>query len=144
MGDNNVKMGFEGQIFFGDAGATASTLLENVMDISYNLDTEDGDTTVRGDSSSIPIATSDVTELKVQIEWTMIDDVTDTAYSSLMDAAFAGEGVAIRTKSHSGGKGFDGDCTVKAQDGMPLNGAATTQFTATPSRSYGRDPILRT
>jgi len=139
----NTKMGFEGLIYYGATGSTASTLLENTTDLAYNLDTETGDTTVRGDSTDIPIATEDVTELKVSIEWTMIDDITDTAYEALMAAAFAGDGVAIRTKAHSTGKGYDGDCTLKAQEGMPLNGSATTQFTATPSRSYGRAPQLR-
>lgn len=139
----NDKMGYEGRIYYGVAGSTASTLLENTTDLAYNLDTETGDTTVRGDGTSVPVETMDPTKLKVSIEWTMIDDTTDTAYEALMAAAFAGDGVAIRTKAHATGKGFDGDCILKAQEGMPLAGSATTQFTATPSRSYGRTPQLR-
>jgi len=137
-----TKMGFEGRIYVGGTGSTAATLLENVKDIAYNLDIEKGDTTVRGDSTTVPIKTEDPTLRTVSIEWTMINDTTDANYEALRVAAAAGSAKAIRTKDHATGKGFDGDCSLSMQNGMPLAGEQTTQFTATPSRGYGRPPQL--
>jgi hypothetical protein len=139
---NNVKMGFEGQIYTGTAGSTGGMLLTNTGDINYNLDAEKGDTTVRGDGSSVPIKTDSITALGVQIEWDMIHDVTDSALSTLLTAAFAGTAVAIRTKDYAAGKGFDGDCSLTVQDGLPLKGQTTKKFTATPTREAGRMPNL--
>ena len=46
------KMGFEGKIYYGTAGSTASNELTNSRDITYGFDTGDGETTVRGDGSA--------------------------------------------------------------------------------------------
>lgn len=135
-----VKMGFEGLIYYGAAGSTASTLITNSRDINYNMDHERGDSTVRGDGSAPPVQTQEVTAIICGIEFTMIDDTTDTTLEALKVAAAAGTGVAIRTKDHAAGKGYDGDCTISVQKGMPLQGEQTVQFTATPSRGYGRAP----
>lgn len=134
------KMGFEGLIYKGTAGSTAASLLENTKDISVTKEHTRGNTTVRGDSTEAPMQTEDVTVRVASIQWTMIHDTSDTLYEDLCEAADSGEAVAIRTKKHSSGKGFDGDCTITAQDGMPLEGEQTTQFTATPTRAAGRAP----
>ena len=139
----NQKMGFEGLIYHGTTGSTATTLLENTKDITYTLDTEEGDTTVRGDSTTAPIKTAAVTAKVVSIEWTMINDTTDTALTALKTAAYAGTDVAIRTKDHSSGKGFDGDCNLKFTEGMPLAGEQTYTITASPNRNT-RTPVVYT
>ena len=136
----NVKMGFEGMLYYGAAGSTGSTLVENVKDITLNLDVERGDTTVRGDSSAPPIKTEDVTSRMAGIEWGMINDATDTALTALMTAAAAGTGIALRLKDHSSGKGPDADFTLSVSHSKPLNGEQLITFTASPSRSYGRAP----
>src|SRR5690349_17093288 len=116
----NTKMGFEGKIYYGTAGVTGATLLENVKDASYNFEPEKGNTTVRGDGSAPPVDTEDVTIRKFTIEWTMINDTTDTALEALRVAAYSGAGVAIRMKDNAAGKGYDGDATLAVQHGEPL------------------------
>jgi len=138
----NVKMGFEGLVYRGTAGSTATTLLENIKDVSYNLDIEKGNTTVRGDSTTIPIETEDVSVRKVSIEFNMINDTTDTDLETIRAAAFAGTIIALRLKDHSSGKGFDGDVTLSVGNSLPLAGEQDISFTATPSRSSGRSPSL--
>jgi hypothetical protein len=138
---SNIKMGFEGQVYFSATpGATATTLLENVKDANYNFDVEKGDTTVRGDGTVPPPKTEDVTIRNGTIDFTMIKDTTDTALEALLTAVYAGAGVAIRMKDFAAGKGYDGDCTGTVSRGKPLNGEQTLQFNFTPSRSYGRAP----
>lgn len=136
----NVKMGFEGLLYYGAAGSTASTLLENTKDITINMEVERGDTTVRGTSTSPPIKTEDVTQRMVGIEFVMINDITDTSFAALMTAAAAGTGVALRGKDHTSGKGPDADFTLSVSAPWPLNGEQAITFTASPSRSYGRAP----
>jgi len=136
-----TKMGFEGLIYYGAAGSTASTALTNTRDVSITLDSEDGDTTVRGDGSSPPIETTRVTKLKWSCEFTMLMKTADAELEALQVAAAAGNPVALRMKDHSSGKGFDGDVTLTCRDGKPLNGEQTKQFTAKPN-GESRTPQL--
>ena len=136
----NVKMGFEGLLYYGAAGSTAATLLENTRDITVTYDVERGDTTVRGDSSVPPIKTADVTARMVNIEFVMINDITDTAFAALKTACAAGTGVALRGKDYASGSGPDADYTLGMSAPWPLAGEQVVTFTAEPSRSYGRAP----
>jgi hypothetical protein len=135
------KMGFEGKLYYGSAGSTATNELTNTRDINYNLDTEKGDTTTRGAGTSPPKKTERVTALGITIEFTMLNKTDDTYLEALKVAAYAGTPVALRTKDYSSGKGFDGDCILDVQHGKPLNGEQTLQFTATPNDD-SRDPSL--
>ena len=136
----NVKMGFEGLIYEGVAGSTATTLLENTKDITYNLDVEKGDTTVRGDSTSVPLKTEQASSLVVSIDFTMIHDITDTAFAALLTAAYSGGPIAIRTKDYTSGSGFDGDCVLTVGNAMPISGEQAVTFNAVPTRESGRAP----
>jgi hypothetical protein len=138
----NQKMGFEGQLFYGAPGSTASTLIENCQDITVTRDVERGNTTVRGDSSVAPIETEHVTLRKLQIEFVMLNDSTDTTLESLRVAVATGAGVALRGKDYSSGAGPDADFTLSQSDPWPLNGAQVITFTATPTRAYGRTPEI--
>lgn len=135
-----VKMGWQGLLYYGAAGSTAATLLENVRDVKIDLGTETGDTTVRGDSSVPPIETGDVVKRMCGIEWNMINDDTDSALAAMLTAAAAGTGVALRGKDYSSGKGPDADFTLSVTRGEPIGGEQTYDFVAKPSRSYGRTP----
>lgn len=136
----NVKMGFEGLVYYGTAGSTGATLLQNVKDISFDMGVERGDTTVRGDSTAPPIKTEDVVTRLSAIEFTMINDSTDTGFAALMTAANTGAGIALRLKDYSSGKGPDADFTLSVSHTMPLGGEQAVTFSAVPSRSYGRAP----
>lgn len=135
-----MKMGYEGMLYYGTAGSTATTLLTNCQDIKFDLDVERGKTTVRGTSTTPPVKTASVTALVVGIEWTMINDISDTAFAALKTAVGTGAGVALRAKDYSGGKGPDADFTLKMSNPFPLEGEQAVTFTAEPSRDYGRAP----
>jgi hypothetical protein len=135
------KMGFEGIILSGPAGATATSQLANARDINYDFTTTKGSTTARGDSSAPPIGTARVTGRGVSIGWTMLNRTTDTALAALLAASFAGTPMAIRLKDHASGKGYDGDCILEHRIGKPLEGEQTIEFTAEPNDDL-RDPQL--
>lgn len=137
------KMGFEGLLYYGAAGSTATTQVTNCQDITISYDIEEGATTVRGSGSSVPINTSRVTALTLSMEWTMLVKSDDSTLEALRVAAAAGTPVAIRGKDYSSGKGPDLDVILTMQHGMPLKGEQTVRFTAKPNDD-SRTPNLYT
>ena len=138
----HFKMGFEGLVYYGAAGSTAATQLQNTGDINYVLSHERGDSTVRGDSSAPPIKTESVTARVAAVEFQMKNYASDTSLEAIRVASAAGTAVAIRTKDHSAGKGFDGDCHVEVSHPYPLAGEQVVTITCTPTRDGGRMPSL--
>lgn len=135
------KMGFEGLLYYGVAGATGATLITNSRDITESFDTGEGSTTERGAGTDPPIECGRVTSRKYSIDWQMQYKSDDTTLLALMAAAAAGTPVALRSKSFATGKGYDGDVNVKWKHGKPLNGEQTLDFTATPNNDT-RSPLL--
>ncbi|HJS06713.1 MAG TPA: hypothetical protein VJ809_03610, partial [Pirellulales bacterium] len=118
-------MGFEGKILQGAAGSEATGEIENSRDITYGLDHEKGETTVRGDGSVPPMKTERVAARVASIEFEMTVVEGDSNLTDLLTAAAIGGPIAIRTKHKDSGKGFDGDCTVTWSHGKPLKGEQT-------------------
>ena len=136
------KSGYQGLIYYGTAGSQAATLLTNVEDLQYDTEPEKVETTTRGDSTTVPIKVEDVVALGVSITWSMFLKTTDTSLTALVAAARTGAAVALRTKSYSSGLGFDGDCTLAVSHEKTLKGQSKFNFTATPTDSEGRTPLL--
>lgn len=136
----STKMGFEGKLYYGVAGAEASVLIENCRDVNYNTEPDRGDTTTRGLGLAPPVKTSKVVAIGLSIEWTMIQKDNDATLEALRVAAAAGTPVALRTKDYVAAKGFDGDVTLSARKGEPIGGEQTVQFTAEPTDEAGRAP----
>ena len=140
------RMGYERQLFYGDAGATATTQLTNVVDINHDIALEFGDTTVRGTSDSLPIGTQKPTKRTPSISWQMRDQPNDTHLAILRAAGKAGTAVALVIKEfNAAGVAttiFDGDCNVTVSEGQPLSGESTFDFEATATRDHGRLPVF--
>lgn len=136
------KSGYQGQIYYGTAGSQAGTLLTNVEDLQYDTEPEKVETQGRGDGNSVPIKCEDVVSIGATITWAMFLKTTDTALTALVAAARTGAAVALRTKSYSSGLGFDGDCTLSVSHEKTLKGQSKFNFTATPTDSEGRTPLL--
>lgn len=137
-----TKMSFEGLIYQGAAGSEATTQITNHRDVNYNFDGDDGDTTVQGDGSSIPIETMRATSRRVEITFNMVNNNSDTSLAALLAAAYARTPIALRLKDHSSGSGFDGDVVLKVTNGRPFKGEQTYDFTAVPTDASGRAPQL--
>ncbi len=140
----SIKMGFEGEIYYGVAGNTAATKITNSRDVGFNLDPEKAPTTTRGDGTSPPVNTEQVVALSTSMEWNMLNKTDDTTLAALRAAAAAGTAVAFRMKDYSAGKGFNGDVTLSMKHGKPLKGEQSFDFTATPTEESGRTPVLYT
>lgn len=135
------KMGYESLLYYGAAGATAATAITNCRDVSYNITPQTAPTTTKGAGSSPPIETVRVVGRQAQLTWTMLDKSDDSTLTALRAAAAAGTTVALRYIPHSGGTGFDGDVVLQCENGAPLAGEQTFNFTATPNDD-DRTPAL--
>ena len=70
----------------------------------------------------------------------MLNKPADTTLVALLAAASTGAPVAIRTKSYTSGKGFDGDMTLSFKEGAPLKGEGSFDFTCEATEESGRAP----
>jgi hypothetical protein len=138
------KNGWEGVLYYGTAGSQGATQITNATDVDYEVGKDYGDTTVRGDGTTIPVADARPTKLSPKITWKMVLSTTDTALTALLANATTTTPtpLAIYAKSYSSGKGFDGDCYLTVKNGQPLNGEQTYEFEATPTTDGGRAPSL--
>lgn len=127
------RMGFEGKIFYGPKGTTATNEITNSQDINYDFATDRGSTLERGDGSAPPIECESVTVRKMTLNWKMLNKDGDTNLTALLAAAYGGTPVAIRTKDKSTGKGYDGDCNLEVKHGKPIKGEQVFDFSATPN-----------
>lgn len=125
------KMGFEGKLYYGVAGATASTEITNSRDITISYGHETGETTVRGDGSSVPIETGRPVKRQIGIQWTMLLKTDDTTLSALRAAVAAGTPVALRGKDYTSGQGPDADFYITCEHGKPIGGEQTLNFSTT-------------
>lgn len=128
-----MKMGFEGLAYYGTKGSTASTLISNRVDLSFDVDPQMAPTTVAGAGTAPPVETEGVATIKWSATLKMKNVASDAALIALRTAAASGGQVALRLKDYSAGKGYDGDVNVKETFGGNLNGEQTFDFTLTPN-----------
>jgi hypothetical protein len=133
-------MGFEGQIFRGTAGTTASTQMTSATDVSIDITRETAKTTKRGNGTSVPMTTERVVAITHQITFSLLNVHGESHLAALIAAASAGTPISLRLKDYAAGKGFDGDVTLDCKDSMNLAGEQTKEFTASPTDEKGRLP----
>lgn len=136
------SMGYEGLLYYGAKGSQASTLIDQRVNVEYEMTPEIGNTTHAGDGTTVPIATGEATVLTPSITFNMIVDANSTAIVALLAAAATGGAIALRFIRSSGKLGFDCDCILSATQGAPLNGEQTIDFTVEAVSDSDRDPIL--
>ncbi len=127
---DTVKMGYQAQILYGAAGSIASGQLGNARDIKYDYGADTDDCTVRG-TALLPVKEGRPTALGLKdLSWNMVYKSDDANLTALRAAAGnrTPTPVALRTVTHSGGAGFDGDAFIECSQGMPLNGVQTFDF----------------
>lgn len=129
------RQGFEGEAFIGTAGTTAATRLVNSRDLTYGIETEKGETTVRGNSNVPPIHSEAVTKRTLTGTIQMVLDDSDTALETMRTAVALGTPIALRLKDYSTGKGFDGDVNLSVSSPMPLAGEQVLEFSWTVNNS---------
>lgn len=124
--------GFEGKLYYGTAGGTADTELDNCKDVSVNSEYNESDVSTRADNGDEAIA---LTSRKHSIEFTMLKDTTDANYIAISDAHFNRTTLAIKALDYAAGPGWQTDMVVSSfKDDQPLSEAQTVSVTMKRAR----------
>lgn len=130
------RMGYEGKLYYGTAGSTASTELTIVRDLSYKFEPDKADVSDRGSITNL----MDVAGISFSIEFE-INNQDSNAFVALARAAAAtGGAMAFRTRDKTSGWGVDGDFIVSEDESQALRDAQRLKFTLDPTDKEGRIP----
>ncbi len=142
MAAATIVRGFQGGVFIGTKGSTATSQLVERTDITYNISNERAESTAAGDGSSVPLKTEEVVCASVEISWSMIYKTEDTSIATMIAAAISGDLIAVKIRRHaSDADVFDGDCSIDIGSSMPLKENAKIEIKASPSRLL-RAPVF--
>ncbi|HOA75209.1 MAG TPA: phage tail tube protein [Phycisphaerae bacterium] len=128
-----IKLGMEARLYYGTAGATATTELINVKDVTLNLETGEADVTTRGNQGW----RATVATLKNgTVEFEMIWDTGDAGFAAIKDAYFNNTAIALAILDGANGEGLDADFSItNFSRNEPLEEAITVSVTAKPTYS---------
>ena len=128
-----IRLGMQGKLYYGPAGATATTELSNVKDVTLNLETGEADVTTRGNQGW----RATVATLKNgSVEFEMVWDTTDAGFTALQQAYFNNTAVALAILDRENGEGLDADFSItNFSRKEPLEEAMTVNVTAKPTYS---------
>jgi hypothetical protein len=127
----SIRLGMQAKLYHGTAGATATTELTNVKDVTLNLETGESDVTTRASNGwRATIAT-----LKNgSVEFTLIWDPDDAGFTAIKDAYFGNSAIAMAVLDGEGGSGLDADFAVtNFTRNEPLEEAITVNVTVKPT-----------
>ncbi|MCC6579871.1 MAG: hypothetical protein IT440_05470 [Phycisphaeraceae bacterium] len=123
----------ECRLYFGAAGATATSELKNVKDVTLNLETGEADVTTRGNQGW----RATVATLKSgSVEFEMVWDTAEPGFSAVKSAYFSNTPIALAILDGENGEGLDADFTVtNFSRSEPLEEAVTVSVTVKPTYS---------
>ena len=124
------KLGLEAKLFHGAAGATASTEMKNVKDLTLDLSSGEADITTRATNGWRATA---ATLKEASLEWQMLWDPADTGFTAIKTAYFGNAPLALFV-SDGDGCGLDADFAITGfSREEPLEEAQTVKVTAKPT-----------
>ena len=127
----SIRLGMQAKLYYGAAGATATTELTNVKDVTLTLETGESDVTTRASNGwRATIAT-----LKNgSVEFTLIWDTEDAGFTAIKNAYFNNTAIALAVLDGEGGSGLDADFSVtNFTRNEPLEEAITVNVTVKPT-----------
>ncbi|HON68985.1 MAG TPA: phage tail tube protein [Phycisphaerae bacterium] len=136
-----IKLGMEAKLYYGPAGSTANTELNNVKDVTLNLETGEADVTTRGNQGW----RATVATLKSgTVEFEMIWDTGNAGFTAIKNAYFNNTSIALAILDGPNGEGLDADFSItNFSRNEPLEEAITVSVTAKPTYST-RAPAWKT
>jgi hypothetical protein len=123
------RVGFEGKLYWGAAGSTATTELGISRDVAYKFDPSLADVSDR--ASIIEYSRTAMVKFSLEIECN--NDDSNAFVAAVRVAAAAGGTMAFRTRDKTSGWGCDGDFTIALDESQALKDAQRLKITATPN-----------
>lgn len=125
------KLGIECKLYYGAAGATATTELTNTKDVTLNLEKGEADNTRRssGGWESIKAVLK-----SASLEFDMVWDPGDGGFAAIKDAYFNNTPIALTALDAEGGEGLDADWEIlKFSRSEPLKDIVSVSVSAKPN-----------
>jgi hypothetical protein len=123
------RIGFEGDLFGGTAGSTATTAIDIVRDVNYKIESTEGDVSDRSDITDYARTTG----VKVSLEFELNNEEGNAVISALRTAATTGATYALKTADKTSGWGIDADFNISLDESQPLRDAQRIKVTASPN-----------
>lgn len=135
-----IVLGIDTVLYRGQAGATADTEVENVKDVTVNLESGEADVTTRKTKGW----RASVATLKdASVEFQILYDTEDEDFQAFQEAYFQNTPIALFI-SDGAGSGLDADFSITAfSQEQPLEDAVKVNVTAKPTAST-RAPVWKT
>jgi len=104
-----IALALDAKLYYGTAGSTASTVIDNVENVTLNMTKQEANTSTRGsDGWETFIAT-----LKSgNVDFTMVWDDADGAFTAIKTAFLNNNEMAFVIYDKEGGQGLDADFTI--------------------------------
>ena len=104
-----IRLGLDAKLYYGVAGSTASTVIDNVKDLTLGLTTDEADVTTRGASGwKLTVSTLKSGDVGFSMVW----DTDDAAFNAIKDAFFDNTAIAMLVLDGTSGSGLDADFSV--------------------------------
>lgn len=128
-----IKLGMDAKLYYGTAGTTASSLIDNVKDLTLNLSTQETDVTTRGNGGWVA---TKATLKEGSVDFSMVWDTSDAAFTAIQTAFFANTALAFLVLDEEDGQGLDADFSVtNFTRNENLTDAITVDVTIKPTYS---------
>jgi len=129
------KLGLDAKIYYGTSGASASTVMSNVTNVTLNLTKGEADVTTRAASGwKLTVGTLN----DASVEWEMIWDTSDAGFTAMKNAFFNNTLAALKIMdgAATGSQGLDADFAIVAfTRDEQLTEALKVKVTAKPALS---------
>jgi len=130
--------GWEGKLYYGTAGAQASTELTNAKDVTVNGEGADADVTTKA-CGGFKLTAMGL--IDASIDFDMVWDITDAAFSTLQNAWLNRTPIAFAALLD--GHGLDADCAVmKFSKNEPVGDVITASVSVKPTRSSRAPQVI--
>ena len=128
-----VVLGMNAKLYYGEAGSSASNLVDNVRDVTLSLETGESDVTTRGnDGWRATVATLKDGSVETEIVW----DTDDDFFDAVQTAYFSAGAIALQVLDGVSGTGLDADFSItNFTRTEPLEEAVTASVTFKPTYS---------
>jgi hypothetical protein len=129
------KLGLDAKMYYGTAGASASSVMANVTNVTLNLTKGEADVTTRAASGwKLTVGTLN----DASVEWEMVWDTSDAGFTAMKNAFFNNTLTALKIMdgSASGSQGLDADFAITGfTRDEQLTEALKVKVTAKPALS---------
>jgi hypothetical protein len=139
-----IKLGMEAKLLYkagGQAGGGAWTALNNVRDVTLNLEAGEADVTTRANAGWRAIVQ---TLKEASVEFEMVWDTADAGFAAVKDAYLSNAPIGLQILDGTGGQGLQADFMITAfsrnealEEAITVSVTAKVTYSTTPPSWIG-------